>query len=192
MARSFFYIGKPDEWYGQAIAQHANTASESIQKVRAVSLDGILSPLDSVDLVDLDVQGAEFIVLRSAIAALNDKVKRVHIGAHGHDIETELRTLFRQNDWYKLNDYGCLSTQANPMGRHRVSGWCANLDQSTGPIHFDALNHLQGVLATSEQHEGQLTKMQPGCVAARTWSAASKPGTGATGQSSAEGKHGTY
>ena len=155
----FFHVGKPDEWYGQAIAAHANAASESIQKVRAVSLSGILSPLDSVDLIDLDVQGAEFVVLRGAISALNDKVKRVHIGTHSHDIELELRTLFRQNGWYKLNDYTCQSTEATPWGdvtfNDGVQTWINPRQLPVQPTTM-ALNHLQEVLATSERREAQL------------------------------------
>jgi FkbM family methyltransferase len=155
----FFHVGKPDEWYGQAIAEHANAASESVRKVRAVSPSSILSSLDSVDLIDLDVQGAEFIVLRGAISALNEKVKRVHIGTHGHDIELELRTLFRQNGWYKLNDYSCQSTEATPWGdvvfNDGVQTW---INPRLSPVQptTGALNHLQEVLETSERREARL------------------------------------
>ena len=154
-----FYVGKPDEWYGQAIATHANAASESIQKVRAVRLSGILSSLDSVDLIDLDVQGAEFVVLRSAMDALNEKVERVHIGTHGHDIELQLRTLFRQNGWYKLNDYACQSTEATPWGDvvfgDGVQTWINPRLSPVQPTTI-ALDHIQEVLATSERREAQV------------------------------------
>jgi FkbM family methyltransferase len=157
----FFHVGKPDEWYGQAIAEHTDAPSESIQKVRAVSLSTILSPLDSVDLIDLDVQGAEFVVLRGAISALNEKVKRVHIGTHGHDIELELRTLFRQNGWYKLNDYACQSTETTPWGDvafgDGIQTWINPRLSPVQPTTF-ALDHLQYVLATSERRESQLTR----------------------------------
>ena len=76
-----------------------------IQRVKAITLKQVLDGLDHVDLIDLDVQGAELVVLRSAIGELDKKVKRVHIGTHGHDIEHGLRELFRQHGWYKANDY---------------------------------------------------------------------------------------
>jgi FkbM family methyltransferase len=157
----FFHVGKPDEWYGQSIAEHTDGASESIQKVKAVSLSSILSPLDSVDLVDVDVQGAEFTILQSAMSALNEKVKRVHIGTHGHDIELELRTLFRQNGWYKLNDYVCQSTETTPWGDvafcDGVQTW---INPRLSPVQptTTALNYLQEVLATSERREAQLRR----------------------------------
>jgi len=155
----FFHIGKPDEWYGQAIAQNTDTASASVQRVKAVSLSRILSPLDLVDLIDLDVQGAEFVVLRGAIAALNEKVKRVHIGTHGHDIERQLRQLFRQSGWYKLNDYSCQSTETTLWGDmvfgDGVQTWVNPRLSPVSPT-AEALSQLQQVLATSEAREARL------------------------------------
>jgi FkbM family methyltransferase len=57
--------------HGQAIG------GETI--VRAISLKTILDGVDSVDLIDMDIQGAEFKVLHAAEKEL-DKVKRIHIG----------------------------------------------------------------------------------------------------------------
>jgi FkbM family methyltransferase len=155
----YFYVGKPDEWYGQAIAEHATAASESIQKVRAVSLSSILSSHNSVDLLDLDVQGAEATVLNAAITAVNERVKRVHIGTHGHDLEVELRTLFRRNGWYKLNDYTCQSTELTPWGEtvfgDGVQTWINPRFFSVPPT-ATALSHLQEVLATAESREARL------------------------------------
>jgi hypothetical protein len=114
-----------------------------------------------VDLIDLDVQGAEFVVLRGAISALNEKVKRVHIGTHGHEIELELRTLFRQNGWYKLNDYACHSTETTPWGDvtfdDGVQTWINPRLSPVQPTTF-ALDHLQKALATSERREARLTQ----------------------------------
>ena len=154
-----FYVGNPGKWYGQAIAESTNAASESIKKVRAVSLSGILRRHDSVDLVDLDVQGAELIVLKGAIAALNEKVKRVHIGTHNQDIELGRRTLFREHGWHKLNDYTCQSTELTPWGQisfgDGVQTWMNPRLSPPQPTTL-ALNHLQELLATSETREAHL------------------------------------
>jgi hypothetical protein len=69
-----------------------------------------------VDLIDLDVQGTELIVLSSAVEQLSQKVKRVHIGTHGEEIESGLRTLFQNLGWTKLNDYACGSESETPWG----------------------------------------------------------------------------
>jgi FkbM family methyltransferase len=110
-----FWIGDADAWYGQAIA-HGMQASERIQWVKAITLNQVLDALDHVDLIDLDIQGAELVVLRSAIGELDKKVKRVHIGTHSHDIEYGLRELFRQHNWYKANDYCLGSREITPWG----------------------------------------------------------------------------
>ena len=111
-----FYVGKPDEWYGQRIAQ----PQESIEglpfrEVKTITLSRILGGLDLVDLIDLDIEGAELVVLRSAIEELNQKVKRVHVGTHAPDIEQGLRTLFWKHGWYKRNDYA--------VGRAELTEW---------------------------------------------------------------------
>lgn len=111
-----FYVGQPDEWYGQAIAQEAPATQASIQRVKAVSLNQILAQVDTVDLIDIDVQGAELVVLQSAIAAMNRQVKRVHIGTHAVEIERGLRQLFRQHGWQKLNDFACHATERTEWG----------------------------------------------------------------------------
>ena len=110
-----FWIGDADAWYGQAIA-HGMQPSERVQWVKAITLNQVLDGLDHVDLIDLDVQGAELVVLRSAIGELDKKVKRVHIGTHSHDIEYGLRELFRQHNWYKANDYCLGSREITPWG----------------------------------------------------------------------------
>jgi len=111
-----FYVGRPDEWYGQSIARGSNSSSESVTKVKAITLNQILSKLEQVDLIDLDVQGAELAVLRSGIEELNKKVKRVHIGTHGRYLEQGLRELFREHEWYKVNDYCCNAREITEWG----------------------------------------------------------------------------
>jgi FkbM family methyltransferase len=129
----WFYVGRPSEWYGQAIApaidgsslykfmarltRKATASNEEVRKVAALSLDGLLRPLYKVDLIDLDVQGAELDVLSAAKEQIDAKVKRVHIGTHSPEIEEGLRTLFTDLGWKKLNDYPMSSESETPYGR---------------------------------------------------------------------------
>jgi len=113
----YFHTGKPDEWYGQSIAQELDSLPESVIQVKATTLNEILRDVDSVDLVDLDVQGAELAVLRSAIEELNGKVRRIHIGTHGCNIEQGLRELFGKHEWFKVNDYPCNSLHITKWGK---------------------------------------------------------------------------
>jgi len=134
-----FYVGNPSGWYGQAIAPgtpahrlwriflrarsflgarrtRAGDQDGGTMPVRGITLDTILDPLPRVDLIDLDVQGAELEVLGASVERLDARVKRVHIGTHGADIEDGLRALFRGHGWRLVNDYPSQSRSATPYG----------------------------------------------------------------------------
>jgi FkbM family methyltransferase len=146
----WFYVGRPDQWYGQAIVPEPDFVLESfpqwirkvgrlqrirkvgrlfmrrfvnkgmigneqVKKVKAVNLSELLGTLDRVDLIDLDVQGAELIVLKAAAEQLDRKVKRVHIGTHSTEIEAGLRRLFDDLGWKSVHDY--------PLGSESVTPW---------------------------------------------------------------------
>ena len=75
------------------------------EKVKVLSLSTLLRPFDYVDLIHADIQGAEARVFKSAQRDIHKKVKRIHIGTHGSQIEDELRTLFNNLGWKCLYDY---------------------------------------------------------------------------------------
>jgi hypothetical protein len=133
-----FFVGRPDSWYGQAIDENAKPASLSpstLRKLRARAFLGrpikpsadiidvpalplydVLAPLPPVDLIDMDIQGAEFGVIRRSIGILDDKVKRLHIGTHSTHVEDRLRTLLGGREWILERDYPCGTTQDTPYG----------------------------------------------------------------------------
>jgi FkbM family methyltransferase len=88
----WFHVGEPQDWYGQHIALHtelpaggvdtAVATPRTFKKVRAVTLASILEPLDEVDLIDIDIQGAEAEVLAASVEALHAKVKMLSVGTH--------------------------------------------------------------------------------------------------------------
>lgn len=75
------------------------------KKVRAVSLNTLLQDLNLVDLIHLDINGAEYDVLNSASEAVNKKAKRIHIGTHNTRVEAKLRGLFSDLGWKCMYDY---------------------------------------------------------------------------------------
>jgi hypothetical protein len=92
------------------------------QSVKAVCLNTLLTSVVRVDLIDLDVQGAEYEILRPGAVEMNAKVRRVHIETHSHDIESELRKLFQKMKWKSEHDYPCESVCATPWGEIRFQG----------------------------------------------------------------------
>jgi FkbM family methyltransferase len=125
----------PDEWYGQFLANDNNVLGgyeedgeysgfpvrlyksgwRSIN-VPGVSLGGLLKDLNRVDLVDMDVEGQELPSVLSAIEELDAKVKRLHIGTHGKEIEDGLRQLLSIHGWHCLFDYTLFSRNETPWG----------------------------------------------------------------------------
>jgi FkbM family methyltransferase len=109
-----FAVGDAAGWYGQAIAD-GTWSPERVERVRAVTLSSLLEPLDEIDLIHLDVQGAELAVLAEAAPRL-DRVRRIHVGTHNREVEDGLRRLFADLGWTSVNDYASGSTSETPFG----------------------------------------------------------------------------
>src|SRR5579883_1190234 len=60
-----FYVGDPKKWYGQSITTHMapEVNGASIVEMDSITLADVLRPLGKVDLIDMDIQGAEHDVL---------------------------------------------------------------------------------------------------------------------------------
>jgi FkbM family methyltransferase len=130
-----FYTGSIGEWYGQArapddlpatsiferflrrVRRQKSKPMDTVTAVPMISLNTLLRHQEWVDLIDMDVQGAEGGVLTAADDQLDRKVCKVHIGTHSHEVEEELRHFFEQRGWHNLIDYPCLSSSETPYGR---------------------------------------------------------------------------
>jgi FkbM family methyltransferase len=114
-----FHTGDPAAWYGQAIKSQATWRNRLRRRresgtrvVRAITLAQAFDPIEGViDLVDLDVQGAEADVLENGARQL-DRVRCVHIGTHSAEQEDRLRVLFTRLGWRCRNDYACGGREA--------------------------------------------------------------------------------
>jgi FkbM family methyltransferase len=89
-----FYIGNSAAWYGQALLRPENVGADaSAQPVATVTLSSLLKRLERVDLIDLDVQGAELEVLSEAASSLGH-VRRIYVETHSEAIDQELPNVF--------------------------------------------------------------------------------------------------
>jgi len=125
----------PNAWYGQFLTKYSTAFGEcrpdgkyrgfqvmlhtsgwrSI-RVPGVSLGSLLEKLHRVDLIDMDIEGQELASLTSVAAELDAKVKRLHIGTHGKEIEAGLRQLLSAHGWQCHADYSLFSTSETPWG----------------------------------------------------------------------------
>jgi FkbM family methyltransferase len=123
-----FATGHARERYGQCIVDRPiDFASYGWTEVKivttsAISLQTLLGNIERVDLIDMDIQGAEFYVVAAAIDVVNAKVRRMHIETHSKGIEDDLRPLLVSQGWECLNDYTCYSGSETPYGRVEFVG----------------------------------------------------------------------
>jgi FkbM family methyltransferase len=108
-----FYLGEtqwggPTNFYGQSIG--------GPHLIDAVSLKTLLQPLPAVDLIDIDIQGAELEVLEAGAQELDEKVKRVHVGTHSSRNEEGLRSLFGSLGWRCFRSFPSSATVDTEWG----------------------------------------------------------------------------
>lgn len=92
---------------------------QTVVSVNSISLSTLLELIeyeDVVDIVDMDIQGFEYKVLRDHMDLVNAKVKKIHIGTHSREIEEKLRILFNGFKWKNKWDYECDSHNKTPFG----------------------------------------------------------------------------
>jgi len=138
-----FYVQPPedqdqlsaDQWYGQAMAgkNHNEIVNEVADQyegkqmftapngwktieVPALTLNELLAKETLVDLIDMDVQGAESGIIAASIDALSAKVKRLHIGTHSAQIDADLIQTLSKAGWKNTRVYLCGQTQETPYG----------------------------------------------------------------------------
>ena len=115
-----FMIGHSQDWWGQSIAAKDSRFRDFPEahavSVPCLSIESVLEGIDLVDLIDMDIQGAEAEAVRGSRDVLSGKVKRMHIGTHGRAIEYELFRLFADMGWVCCNNLPCHSTLETHYG----------------------------------------------------------------------------
>ena len=82
----YFTVGAPISWYGQAILPspdygYGAVEGVSVKSVPAVTIASILETIDRVDLIDMDIQGAEAGVIAASVEVLG---RESAAAAHRH------------------------------------------------------------------------------------------------------------
>lgn len=117
---TYFIAGDSEDWWGQAIvpkdAKFVDHPDAETIAVPCLSIEAILESIELVDLIDMDVQGAEADAVRGSREALCAKVKRIHIGTHSTAIEWDLARLFSGMGWVCANNFPCGRTVQTHYG----------------------------------------------------------------------------
>jgi FkbM family methyltransferase len=126
--------GNPPIWYGQALTRNSMSRAAivgehegrplwrmsdgwGVIKVPQVPMSEVVAAYPRVDLLDLDLQGAEGDAVEEALVPLNERVQRMHIGTHSHEIEHRLRQALGAAGWTCVRDYPCTQENDTPFGR---------------------------------------------------------------------------
>lgn len=130
-----FGVKGPQEWYGQAVSSGytEDPSAKDFQtymgkpvltystgwgaiEVDMIPIGDVLKDVNVVDMLDMDIQGAEADVIENGLDVLNKKVKRMHIGTHSHEVEARIQKALSTHGWIKLLDYPCNTISQTPFG----------------------------------------------------------------------------
>jgi hypothetical protein len=81
-----------------------------------ITLQEILSEVTRVDLLDIDIQGAEHEVLACAIEEVNSKVAKIFVATHSREIDEKLKGLLGAQGWRCVTAYPCGETSETAWG----------------------------------------------------------------------------
>jgi FkbM family methyltransferase len=104
-----FHVGDAASSYGQCIGGPVAVASKSLAT--------LLENHDLVDLIDMDVQGAELEILAAGVAPLQKKVRRVHVETHSRRLHREIQELFTRLGWHRHFLFEGNTGDQTPWGR---------------------------------------------------------------------------
>lgn len=93
------------------------------ERVPCFSLTTLLKPFDRVNLVHVDIQGAEYEVIASAREALAAKAQWLVIATHGRAIERKLRRELASRCWVLVAEERCQYQQSR-WRRHLMRDGC--------------------------------------------------------------------
>ena len=120
-----FVIGHPEEWYGQQVMARDAIPQDhiadkypgaTIVQVPGVTLAGLIEDYEFVDLIDMDIQFAESQVIKSSVAAITKKVRRLYVETHSRQIHTTITGLLTRAGWTLLEAHGWRESDVLPAG----------------------------------------------------------------------------
>jgi len=91
----------------------------TFRPVASVSLDDLFAKHERIDLVDMDVQGAEHDIVAAGIDVLNSKVRMLHVGTHSREAEAGLPSVLERHGWLNAFSFPSRSQTVTPFGRIR-------------------------------------------------------------------------
>jgi FkbM family methyltransferase len=125
VGREPFYVGNARRWYGQALVRPENegaVATTPVELVPTIRLSTLLRRLGPVvDLVDMDIQGAELEVLDEARAELG-RVRRLYVETHFVAVHEGVRAILEAAEFEPVADVPLGAQLETPFGHASFAG----------------------------------------------------------------------
>jgi FkbM family methyltransferase len=125
----------PAAWYGQSLARSASLGAPQATaetyygrpvwkvggdwkaiEIATFSLADILAGHERVDLIDMDIQGAEGEIVPASVGLLTERVRRLCIETHSTEVEQQIRSALSAAEWLCLRDHPQNTTATTPFG----------------------------------------------------------------------------
>jgi FkbM family methyltransferase len=84
--------------------------------VRQLMIEDAAAGEPLIDIIDMDIQGAEAAVMAQAIDFCSERVRLIHIGTHSHPLEDHVRDIFRKAGWLLRFDFPNFSNTPTEYG----------------------------------------------------------------------------
>ena len=94
------------DWGAQADFS-GDAAGAAFVEVPAVSIRTVFEGIDRVDVMHVDIQGAEADAIEASIETVDKVARRVVIGTHGRALEERLMALFSARGWVLEHEKPC-------------------------------------------------------------------------------------
>jgi FkbM family methyltransferase len=103
-----------ETYYGRPILVF-NGSWEGIM-INTRSLRSIIGDRHDIDLMDIDIQGAEGDVVTNSVGVLTERVKRLYIETHNAEVEANIRSTLAGARWDLVYDFAVGGVRPTPYG----------------------------------------------------------------------------
>jgi FkbM family methyltransferase len=106
--------------YGQHVVDKSDDLYDHYRDgklIPCLSVETLLADLTNVDLLDMDIQGAELQAIPAGMRAMTQKVRRAYIGTHSRQIDEAMTHAFLSHGWQSVCQYGWNSEAETKFGK---------------------------------------------------------------------------
>lgn len=124
----------PKNWYGQSHISPANKEDILVRDTylgkellvdrwgigrvvcNTITIETLLKTIPIVDLLNMDIQGSEYISIHKSLEVINTKVKKLYVSTHSPEIDNLLYNMMASQNWKQQRVYPLFYEGATEFG----------------------------------------------------------------------------